>query len=105
MINEEQHQQEKDPEQFIRALEIEVFGAFMARALSIVRKQDSNTSISDACRLFEAALKAARGDGSMAGATTAVDNGLTGLIDELHTGYEKLRAAQAAGETTVEGQL
>jgi len=103
MLNEE-HQHERDPEQFIRSLEIEVFGAFMARALSIVRKQDNNTSIADACRLVDAALKAARGDGSMPGATTTVDNGLKGLIEELHTGYEKFRAAQAAGETSVEGE-
>jgi len=100
MNNELLHQHEKDPETFIRSLEIEVFGAFMGRALSIVREKDVNTSIADACRLVEAALKAARGDGSMPDATTAGDNGLKGLIDELHTGYEKLRAAQAVGNTT-----
>jgi hypothetical protein len=104
MTNEEPHQNDRDPEQFIRALEIEVFGAFMARALSIVRKQDNNTSIADACRLADAALKAARGDGSMPGTPTAVDNGLKGLIEELHTGYEKLKAAQAAGQTTGEDE-
>ena len=101
MNNEELHQHDNDPETFIRALEIEVFDAFMGRALSIVREKDNNTSIADACRLVDAALKAARGDGSIPGATTAVDNGLKGLIDELHTGYEKLRAAQPAGKTTM----
>ena len=94
----------KNPEQFIRALEIEVFGAFMARALSIVRKEEKD-SIADACRLVDAALKAARGDGSTPGTTTAADNGLKGLIDELHTGYEELRAAQAVGPTTGENEL
>jgi len=42
----------------------------------------------------------------MPGVTTAADNGLKGLIEELHTGYEERRAAQAAGEsTTGEGEL
>jgi predicted short-subunit dehydrogenase-like oxidoreductase (DUF2520 family) len=104
MIDEEQHPQDEDPEQLIRSLEIEVFGVFMARALSMVRKEDRSDSIADACRLVDAALKAARGDGSTPGSTTAVDNGLKELIEELHTGYEKLGAAQAAGKTTVEGE-
>jgi hypothetical protein len=99
MNNEDLHQQNKDPEAFIRALEVEVFGTFMARALSIVRKEGENGSIADACRLVDAALKAARGEGSTPDATTAADNGVKGLIDELHTGYERLRAAQVAGET------
>ena len=99
MTNKELYQQEKDPESYIREREIEVFAAFMARALSIVRELDDNDSIADACRLVDTALKAARGDGSIPGATTAADNGLKGLIDELHTGYEKLRAAQATGES------
>ena len=103
MINKDLHQQERDLESSIREREIEVFDAFMARALSIVQKDDESDSIADACRLVDAALKAARGDGSMPGATTAVDNGLKGLIEELHTGYGKLRTAQAAGETSVEG--
>jgi hypothetical protein len=98
MSNEEQHQREKDPEQFIRSLEIEVFDAFMSRALSIVRDQDDNTSIADACRLADVALKAARGDSSMPGPASA-DHGLKGLIEELHTSYGELRATQA-GETT-----
>ena len=103
MINEEIHQQEKDPESYIREREIEVFDAFMARALSIVQKQDDNDSIADACRLVDAALKAARGDGLTPDAATAVDDGLKGLIAELHTGYEKLRTAQTAGGTATAG--
>jgi hypothetical protein len=107
MITQELDQQENDLDHSIRKREIEVFDAFMARALSIVRKQDDhNTSIADACRLVDTALRAARGDGSMPGVTTAADNGLKGLIEELHTGYEERRAAQAAGEsTTGEGEL
>jgi len=66
-----------------------------------VRKQDTNDSIADACRLVDAALKAARGDGAVPNTTPAGDDGLKSLIDELHTGYEQLRAAQVAGETTL----
>ncbi len=95
-----QHEQDKDPEQFIRSLEIEVFGTFMSRALSIVREKDNNTSIADACRLADVALKAARGEGSMPDGTAAGDNGVQGLIEELHTGYDELGAAQSARETT-----
>ena len=96
----EQDAPDKDPEPFIRSLEIEVFGEFMARALSIVRKQEEHTSIADACRLVDAALKAARGDASMPDVPVAGDNGLRGLIEELHTGYEELRAAQPARKAT-----
>jgi hypothetical protein len=105
MKDVEENQSETNAEQFIRSLEIEVFGAFMTRALSIVRRTDEIESIADACRLVDAALKAARGDGSTPGATPAVDNGLKGLIDELHTGYEQLRAAEAVGKTTGEDEL
>jgi hypothetical protein len=100
MVNADLNQNDTDHEPFIRSLEIQVFGAFMERALSIVHKKDDNTSIADACRLVDAALKAARGDGSTPAPGPAIDNGLKGLIEELHTGYENLRAAQAAGETT-----
>jgi|SRR5688500_2953487 len=99
MANAELNQNAKDHEAFIRSLEMEVFDAFMARALSIVRNNDENDPIADACRLVDAALKAARGDGSTPGSAPAVDNGLKGLIEELHTGYGKLREAQAARET------
>ena len=104
MTNRELYPQERDLETSIREREIAVFDAFMARALSIVQKDDKNDSIADACRLVDVALKAARGDGSVPGANTAVDNGLNGLIEELHTGYENLRTAQAAGKTSVEGE-
>ena len=104
MTNRELHRQDQDLESSIREREIEVFDAFMARALSIVQKDDKNDSIADACRLVDVALKAARGDGSMPGVNTAIDNGLKGFIEELHTGYEKLRAAQAAGETIGEDE-
>ena len=90
----------KIPRRLYGPLRSKCLVTFIARALSIVRKQDDNTSITDACRLVDAALKAARGDGSTPGAAPAADDGLKGLIEELHTGYEKLRAAQAAGQTT-----
>jgi hypothetical protein len=89
-------QQERDSEAAIREREFEVFDAFTARALSIVHEEDDNDCIADACRLVDAALKAARGEVSTPEMATAADNGIKGLIEELHTGYEKLRAAQAA---------
>ena len=99
MNNREQIGQDKDSEQFIRPLEIEVFGAFMSRALSMVRKEDDNDSIADACRLVDVALKAARGDGSMP-APAAGDSGLKDLIEELRPGYRELRTGRAGSETT-----
>jgi len=99
MNNRTQIGQDKDSEQFIRPLEIEVFGTFMSRALSIVRKEEDNESIADACRLVDAALKAARGDGSTP-APAAGDNGLKDLIEELRTGYRELRTGRTGSETT-----
>jgi hypothetical protein len=56
--------------------------------------------MADACRLVDVALKAARGDAPAPNTPAASDHGLKGLIEELHTGYQELRAAQAAGQTT-----
>ena len=94
MITKEVIQEETNAEAAIRAREIEVFDAFVTRSLSIVREQETNKSITDACRLVDAALKAARREGAPNQGTT--DNGVQSLIEELHTGYVKLRDAQAA---------
>jgi hypothetical protein len=96
MTTNTDYQQERDSEKTIRERELEVFDTFTARALSIVRNEEKNQTIADACRLVDAALKAARGEALTPEMATAADNGIKGLIEELHTGYEQLRAAQAA---------
>lgn len=102
MKAKEVDQEGNELETAMRAREIAVFETFIDRALSIVRDEDNVKSITDACRLVDAALKAGRGDPSPLNLATATDNGVRSLIEELHTGYGHLRAAQAPGEAGVE---
>jgi hypothetical protein len=70
----------------IRQQEIEVFTAFIRRALGIVNGQhtkDSKDSLADACRLVDTALKAERRDDSGAEIEVTPNDGLKEMLERI----------------------
>ena|SRR5687768_17039817 len=91
-----------NPELAVRPRELEIFEVFTKRALELVKGGDDDL-IADACRLAETAFKAVRGDGAPAQLPTSND-GIQTWLDEIDKGYQRLRDARGAANST-EGRI
>jgi len=78
------------------ARELEVFDAFTARALKLVR-DGKNELLADACRLADTAFKAVRGEASSGQGSTIGEEGIQRWLNDIGKAYEELRAEKAVG--------